>query len=272
MLDKKIIVIGGNGMVGKQIKFALRLNHKQLDITDPDSIELAILKYKPRIIIHLAALTDMLTCENNPNLAKTVNVNGTKNLAKACKKHNIKLVYLSTCAVFDGKKRTPYSEADTPKPINVYGRTKLQAEQEIKKILPDALIIRTGWLFGGGKSIDKKFVQKTINRLNKLKSIKATADRYGSPTYIPDLLKVLQNLMKKNSLGIFHVVNSGQASYFEIAKKISDLKKINPTIIPVKASEVEPKILKRGTMEALTSKKIKLRSWQSALKKYLTFK
>lgn len=270
MIKKKIIVTGGDGMVGKQMSFGTKLNRTQLDILNPASIEKAIAKYKPEVIVHLAALTDMMICEQNPSLAKRVNVMGAKNIAKACKKHGIKLAYLSTCAVFNGRKKTPYLEADKPNPLNVYGQTKLYAELEIQKLLPNALIIRTGWLFGGGKNIDKKFVGLTITKMNNDLDVDATADRFGSPTYIPDLLQTIHKLIIKNEYGVFHVVNTGSVTYFEIAKTIKNFGGFKSKINPVSYKAVESKDLARGKMEALSSSKIKLRSWRSALKSYLS--
>lgn len=270
MIKKKIIVTGGDGMIGKQMSFGTKLSRTQLDILKPASIEKAITKYKPEVIVHLAALTDMMICEQNPSLAKKVNVMGAKNIAKACKKHGIKLVYLSTCAVFNGRKKTPYLEADEPNPLNVYGQTKLYAELEIQKLLPDALIIRTGWLFGGGKNIDKKFVGLTITKMNNDLDVDATADRFGSPTYIPDLLNTIYELIIKNEIGVFHVVNTGSVTYFEIAKAIKNFGGFKSKISPVSYKAVESKDLARGKMEALSSSRIKLRSWRSALKSYLS--
>jgi dTDP-4-dehydrorhamnose reductase len=245
------------------------LGKSALDILNPKSIRKAIIRYKPQVIFHLAAMTDMLACEKNPKQAQKINGIGTRNVAKACKENKIKLVYLSTCAVFDGKKKTPYKETDLPKPINIYGKTKLLGELAAQDLLSDALIVRTGWLFGGGLDIDKKFVALTFQKLQKGSTVKATADRCGSPTYIPDLLQAVEKLIHKNAKGIVHVVNDGTASYFEIAKAIKKIGKFNLPILPVKTSEVEPPKLKRGKMEALTSSRVTLRPWKKSLKQYL---
>jgi len=268
--SKKIIVTGGEGMVGSLVKFGIKLGHAKLDISKPISIEKAIEKHRPEAILHLAAMTNMLECEENPKKAFRINVTGTENLAKACKEHRIKLIYMSTCAVFDGKKKTPYKESDKPNPLNVYGQTKLQGENVAKKLLPDALIIRTGWLFGGSKN-NKKFVSLSLQKFKNGEEVTATSDRYGSPTYIPDLLETIENLMDGKMKGTYHVVNSGVASYFDIAKEIKSLGKFKTKILPLKARQIENPKLKRGHLEALASSKIKLRFWQKALTNYLTF-
>lgn len=268
-MSKKILITGGRGMVGSQAGFGIALNKKQLDILKSKSIQKAIKIYKPDVILHLAAMTDMSDCENSPKKAYRVNVIGTQNIAKACRENNITLVYLSTCAVFDGKKRTPYKENGKPNPINIYGKTKWQGELAVQNILPDALIIRTGWLFGGGFNIDKKFVNSTFKKMRGGLEVKATADRYGSPTYILDLLHTIEKLINKEAHGVFHVVNRGVASYFDIAKEMKKITKLNSPVIPIKSSEVETKNLKRGKMEVLASSKIKLRSWDKALNEYI---
>jgi len=260
-----ILITGGSGMVGSIIRWGVKPNHKELDILKPTSIKKAIKKYKPETILHLAALVDMQYCQDNPNEAYKVNVLGTKNLALACKKNKVKLVYLSTCAVFDGKKRQPYGEKDRTNPINIYGKTKLAGEKVARKILPDVLVIRTGWLFGGGKK-DTKFAKKTYAKFTRGENITATFDRCGSPTYVPDLLETVKKLISEDATGIYHVVNSGTASYFDIAKEIKKLKKFKQKVISVKAKSLENPKLKRGKMEALTSSKITLRSWKLALK------
>lgn len=264
----KILVTGGAGMVGSQVTFGIKPNHKELDITNPTSIEKAIKKHKPDVILHLAAFANMLGCEEDKIKAKKINVTGTENIARACKKNGVRLVYMSTCAVFDGKKKTPYIEKDKAKSLNVYGKTKLEGEEIAQKILPGVLIIRTGWLFGGNKK-DKKFVQLTYQKFKENIEVMATSDRVGSPTYIKDLLSTIKKLIDKNSSGIYHLVNSGTASYADIAKEIKKIGRFKQKIKKVLARDIENKKLKRGKNEALASSKIKLRSWKIALKEYL---
>lgn len=265
----KILVTGGSGMVGSQVKFGIKPGHKELDITNINSIDEAVKKYQPNAILHLAAFANMIGCEENKIKAKKINVIGTENIARICKKYGVRLVYISTCAVFDGKKKTPYLEKDKAKSLNVYGRTKLEGEKIAQKILPGVLIVRTGWLFGGNKT-DKKFIQLTLQKFKNSEEVMATSDRKGSPTFIPDLLNTIEKLINKSEIGIYHIVNSGTASYADIAKEIKKLGKFKQKIKKVKAFDIENKKLKRGKNESLASSKIKLRSWKVALKEYLS--
>jgi len=266
--NKKILITGGSGMVGSQIGFGIKPTHRTLDLTRPKTIEKTLDKYRPDIVLHLAAFTDMLKAERYPKEAYKINVDGTYNLALSCQKRDIYFVYLSTCAVFNGKKQYPYNEKDVPLPVNVYGKTKWLGEKVVQKIIPKSLIIRTGWLFGGN-SIDKKFVKTCFEKCLRGELIKATFDRFGSPTYIPDLITKVKQFIDNNTSGIIHVVNSGQVSYFEIAKLIKKLTNSHTVIKPVRAKDVESPLLKRGVMEALISEKIHLRPWQQALQEYI---
>lgn len=265
---ESIIITGGNGMLGSQADFGVRLNRKKLNILSPSSIQKAIDKYKPRIILHCAALTDITFCEEHPDLAYELNVVGTYNVAKICREKKIKLIYISTCAVFDGAKKNPYRETDRPNPINIYGRTKWLGELIVRDLVSDSLIVRTSWLFGGGFNIDKKFVISRFNELKRNQNIKGTIDRYGSPTYVPDLLFNLAVLIKNKTIGIIHLVNEGNVSYYDVAKSIKDLGNFKSKVEQVKARNIEM-VVKRGAMEALVSDKIKMRPWQNALSEYI---
>mgnify|MGYP001580137026 CR=1 FL=1 len=272
MSNKKfrILITGGSGMIGTNISFGVKPSSKELDITNYSDIENAIKKYKPEAILHLAAFIDMKKSEEDPIQAYEVNVLGAYNIAKACRKYKIYLSYLSTCAVFNGKKASPYVESDKTDPLNVYGKTKLAGEMIINDLVKESLIIRTGWLFGVNPSEDKKFVGKTILKFKNGETVVATSDRTGSPTYIKDLVSTLEKLINQKKIGLLHVVNDGTASYLEIAKMIKKLGNFSGKLKGVKASDIEPKELKRGKMEGLSSEKIKLRSWQDALEDYVS--
>lgn len=267
---QKILITGSGGMVGSQIGFGIPTTRPECDILNPDSIERAIEKYCPTHILHLAAMTDMGLCEKMPQQAFDVNVLGTYFVARACKKHKISLIYLSTCAVFDGKKPKPYLEKDMASPLNVYGLTKLLGEYAVLSLVPKALIIRTGWLFGGA-SADKKFVARFFYDLKSGKDIRATKDRFGSPTFIPDLIDTISKMIIRKDSGIVHVVNRGMASYAEVGEEIKKIGKFKSSVIPISARDVESSDLARGRVEALVSSKIKMRHWKQALREYVDY-
>jgi dTDP-4-dehydrorhamnose reductase len=259
-----ILITGAGGMIGSQASFGIKTDRAELDILDPASIKRAFDHHMPRAVFHLAALP-ISECESNPEKARAINVVGTENVAKACRDANIRLIYLSTCSVFDGTKTEPYDESDTPNPVSVYGQTKLEAETIVRGIVPDSAIIRTGWTFGSRVGSGMKFVHLCLSKLQAGETVRATSDRYGSLTHVSDLLAAAEKIIRNTDCGIFHVVNSGVVSYYDIALEIKRLGAFSAHVESVTALSIEPGGPRRGAMEALVSEKIKLRSWQDAL-------
>lgn len=269
-LRKKILVTGGQSMVGSLVTFGKRFSKDELNILNPLNIKKVLDSYNPSTLLHLAALVDVDACEEYPDRAYELNVIGTYNIAKACRDKGIKMVYVSSCAVFDGKKKSPYFEKDRPQPISIYGRTKWFGELITSDLVPHALIIRTGWLFGNPNS-SKGFTAFCLKKLTSNEEVKAAKDRFGSPTYIVDLLDTILSLINSGKSGIFHVVNNGSVSYFEIAKKIKEWGQFSTEVIPVAISEIERRSERRGKMESLKSDKLILRPWAEALRDYLKY-
>lgn len=284
----RILITGADGMLGESLLTQLKkkdhilfaFSHTKktkdltpLEITEHAQVEKVITTHKPDIIIHLAALTNVDHCELNRKEAFKVNYEATKNIVSICKKENIHLYFLSTGAVFSGEKKKPYIENDVCSPVNVYGETKLKAEEEVKK-LSSYCIIRTGWLIGGG-SKDTKFVSLILSQLkNKVPLLRAVSDVYGSPTLTFDLAEGIIKLIKRNAVGILHVVNRGMATRFDISKKILEILKSNVALEEVPFGYFKEKA-NRPRMEALDSSKLKskyhlsLPPWQVSLRTYI---
>jgi dTDP-4-dehydrorhamnose reductase len=226
-----------------------------------------IRKYKPKVIIHLAAETDVMRCERDPQHAYFVNSIGTYNVAVAAREVGAKLVYISTSAVFDGTKKKPYAETDVPNPQDYYGRSKYLGEVIVKDMLSDYLIVRIAWVFGGGPKKDQKFVAKMIVQM-KNDEIKVVRDSYGSPTYGKDLVEALKKLIVGGKKGIFHLSNKGTASRLDIVSEIARI--TNPK---TRVSEVDPSYFglakKVGNNESMASKARLMRSWRGALREYI---
>lgn len=256
-------------MIGSQINFGKKPPRSVLNILDEKSIRNAVNKYKPSALLHLAALVNMDICEKNPEQAYETNVVGTYNIAKICREKNIRLVFISTGAVFDGKKKTPYLETDATSPLSVYGRTKRIGEIIVSDLVKNSLILRTGWLFGGGEKKDKKFVIKFLKMMQKGETIFAIRDRYGSPTYVPDLIQAIAKLIRSRLTGTVHLVNSGTASYFDIARFILKLGDFKTKVSAVKSRDHDSKNLRRAKSEMMKSEKISLRPWKEAMGEYI---
>ncbi|MCM8806990.1 MAG: dTDP-4-dehydrorhamnose reductase, partial [Candidatus Omnitrophica bacterium] len=229
---KKIIITGGNGLLGKYLKIVLENSKWQifsfgkeiLDVTDKENIYKIFKEIKPDIVIHLAALTDVDYCEKNPEIAFNINSKGTENISIFAKEFNSFLLYTSTDFIFDGNKGTPYAENDIPNPLNIYGKSKLEGENFIKRYCQKYLIIRTSRIFGKN---GKNFGSKLPLILKEKKEIFLTTDIINCPTYAFDLAECIKKLIEKEFYGIINVCNSGWCSWFEFGEKMREILKLN---------------------------------------------
>lgn len=278
----KILVTGGDGQLGKALRQVLPnedaffSTRKDFDITNRKQTVLQITSVRPSIVIHTAAYTDVDGCEKNKELAFLVNVKGTENVALACKRIGSLMFYISTDYVFDGKKSRPYKEDDKPNPLSVYGKTKLQGEEIVKK-LQRHFIIRTAWLFGAGKN----FVQTILNLTKEKQEIEVVNDQIGSPTYALDLAKMIYKLIydlkdKNYEYGIYHITNDGKCSWYEFAKEIIQLGGLKTKMIPITTEhwqKIKPDAARRPKYSVLDCSKIKKfgikpKRWKEALRDY----
>lgn len=263
----KTLVTGAHGMVGAYVDFGIKTSHKILDITNIDQVRGIVKKYQPMNILHLAAETDVDKCEREQEHAYFVNTIGTYNLLIIAKEMGIRFIYVSTAGVFDGGKETPYTEDDQPNPQNHYSRSKYLGEALVKKMLNQYLIVRPGWMFGGGEERDHKFVGKMIPLMVK-KEINVVNDTIGSPTYAKDLIVGIKHLLKQKQTGIFHLANEGVCSRYDMAKVIAQEMRSRIKLIPVDSSKFNLTV-KRIKSEAIISQKYNMRPWQDALREYI---
>jgi len=286
--NNRILVTGAAGMVGSYVRDVFS-DHQlyltdlvemdkdciSLDVCNPVAIIDTVKKIKPDLVLHLAAATDVDRCQLEPDWAHTVNSIGTQNIALACQATNALLVYVSTGNVFPGDKKIEYTEFDEPGPINVYGESKLAGEQIVKSLLNRYYIVRAGWMIGGGEK-DKKFVGKIARMIIEgNSSLKAVNDKYGSPTYARDLLNGISKLVDTGYYGLYHMVNPGIASRYQISEALSDVLEYPDVEIESVSSEHFPTPAPRIRMEALRNYKLELlgydwmRPWEDALKDYV---
>lgn len=227
----KILITGGNGQLGRELMIQLQdrdflaTDIKAtnqivcMNIMDPLSVNKVVGEYKPDVIIHAAAYTDVDCAETDKDQAFKVNAIGTQNVAAACLAVGAKLVYISTDYVFDGKLGRAYNEFDTPTPTSVYGKSKLAGEILAKQIVARSFIIRTAWLYGDGNN----FVRTMLRIGTSLDGINVVDDQYGSPTSTVDLAKVILQLIETEHYGTYNVTNQGITNWYLFAKKIFEL-------------------------------------------------
>ena len=274
----KILIIGSNGMLGHDLVDVLDENHdlilttsKILDITDKQKTIDFIVDNKPDIVINSAAYTDVDGCEENQDLAFSVNGEGVRNLALGCSEVDCPLVHVSTDYVFNGENTRPWVEDDEIGPISVYGKSKLKGEEAILEILDKFFIIRTAWLYGyNGKNFPKTMLELAENH----SEITVVYDEVESPTYTPDLAEAISKLIETDYYGIYHITNSESCSWCEFAKYIFEVAGKDVKVIPVTASEFA-RAAPRPSYSVLENKKWidngfePLRSYKEAIKDYI---
>lgn len=288
---KKILITGCGGMLGSSVYPYLKSKGyevmatdidldedwlSQLDVRNLDEATEVALKFKPDIILHLAALTNLEYCENNKEDAHKTNYLGTRNMALISKKLNIPMVYISTAGVFDGKAER-YSEEDFPNPINVYGKTKLYAEIAVQNLLEKYFIVRAGWMVGGGKK-DKKFVSYMLSQIKEgRQKFKVVNDTYGTITYTLDFAKNLEKLFNTKHYGLYHMACHGDTTRHEMMKHILTLLGKDPNAIEPVSSEFFKKDfpVQRATSERMVNKNLQSKNmdnmghWRDSLKHYI---
>ena len=269
MVDlNKILIAGGSGMIGSHLDFGIKPLKSEFDVTNPKSISERCKEYNPSGILCLCNINIRLS-EQNPFEAYRVNTLGIYNLVKEAKKRRIPLILISTGGVFSGNVDDSFNEESTPNPLNVYGQTKYLAELMTLENSKNNLVVRTGWVFGANKNSEKKNIfDKMLDSAIEGKEIKATYDQYGSPIYIKDFTSELKKLISNNCSGIYHIINTGRASAAEFIEEAATHLRNKPKINKLSVTEFTS-TLKRSPSECLVSEKIKLRSWQEALRDYL---
>jgi dTDP-4-dehydrorhamnose reductase len=274
----KVLITGSNGMLGHDLIEALKDSHelilttsKTLDITDKQKTIDFICDNKPDIVINSAAYTDVDGCEENQDLAYSVNGEGVRNLALGCREIDSPLVHISTDYVFDGSARDPIKEDGEIGPISVYGKSKLKGEEAILEILDRFFIIRTAWLYGiNGRNFPKTMLELAKNH----PEITVVYDEVGTPTYTPDLAEAISELIETDYYGIYHLTNSGSCSWCEFARYIFEIADVDVKVIPVTAAEFA-RPAPRPSYSVLENKNWvengfkPLRSYKDAIKEYI---
>lgn len=277
----KLLITGSKGQLGSEIR-ELSVHYpdydffftsrEELDICDKGSVVSFVRSNKIDTIINCAAYTAVDKAESEPALADKINHLAVKNLAKIAKEGNIRLVHISTDYVFDGKGFKPYPIDHPTDPVNTYGKSKLKGEQAVQEINPEnSMIIRTSWVYS---SYGNNFV-KTILRLGEEREqLNVISDQVGAPTYAKDLAAfILTEAVKRknNQVEIFHFSNEGVCSWYDFAKEIFNLGKIDCEVLPTKSSEYKTPAVRPyyGLMDKCNLIKefnIKIPYWKSSLK------
>jgi dTDP-4-dehydrorhamnose reductase len=276
-----ILATGAKGMLGPYLHTVYAKDEivltdlTELDVRDRDQVRAAVARHRPTQVFHLAANTDVDECEKDPDSAYRTNVLGTLNVALACQELELVMTYVSTVGVFGGiDQAAPHTEYDIPSPVSVYGRTKLEGERVVRELLRRYYIVRAGWMMGGGPEKDHKFVGKLARVILTQDEVMAVNDKWGNPTYAKEFAFNLRVIVESGYYGLYHCVNSGMCSRYEIAVEIARLLGRNTRVVPV-SSAYFPLPAPRPRSEAARNYKLellglnKMSNWREALRDYL---
>ena len=296
-MSDRIFITGANGQLGRDLvheltgreiecvasdiqeKFAgaETCNYIPLDITNAEAVDVAMKESGASRVIHCAAWTAVDAAEDDANRPKVyaVNVTGTENIARSCAKYNLVMTYISTDYIFDGTGTRAWLPDDTSySPLNYYGETKLLGELAVRKYLQKFFIVRIAWVFGKNGN---NFVRTMLKIAKTHDTLRVVNDQVGTPTYTPDLARLLADINMTDKFGTYHATNEGgYISWYDYAREIFAQAGVSVKVIPVSTSEYGMSKAKRPYNSRLDKGKLReagfepLPDWRDALRRYLT--
>lgn len=293
MNSMKLLVTGVKGQLGHDVvnelekrgHEAIGVDIEEMDITNPVSVQTVMDETKPDAVIHCAAWTAVDAAEEDENkeMVRFVNAEGTRYIAEACKKLDCAMMYLSTDYVFDGQGDTPWDpDCKDYKPLNVYGQTKLEGELAVAENLNRFFIVRIAWVFGIN---GKNFIKTMLNAGKNHQQLTVVNDQIGTPTYTFDLARLLVDMIETDRYGYYHATNEGgYISWYEFAKEIfhqasllghEEYSESRLTILPVSTAQYGISKASRPFNSRLDKTKLvrqgftPLPDWKDALNRYL---
>ncbi len=275
----RVVVFGSGGQLGTEVVSVLSdlghdvvgFTHSEVDIANFESVLKAVKDTNPEVVVNAAAYTDVDGCESNRDLAFKVNAIGARNVAVASSMAEAKVVHISTDYVFGGERSFPYTEFDTPSPINTYGASKLSGEIFVREQNRRFFILRTAWLYG---IHGKNFLKTMISLAKKGGVLRVVNDQWGSPTWAKDVALQLEKLIGTHYYGVYHCTSQGKCTWFEFASEIFNLVGLDVEVVPV-GSEEFPRPAKRPGWSVLDNYMLKLHDldimphWKDALSSFV---
>lgn len=241
----RVLITGCGGMLGSAVyklfssKYEnvlatdIDLNEEwleYLDVRDIRMCEKIFEEYKPTLVLHLAALTDLEFCETHPEECWKTNALGTENIALMARKFNATMVYISTAGIFGGEKEE-FTDFDQPNPLSYYGKGKYYGELFVERFLTKYFIFRAGWMMGGGLKKDKKFIKKIYDQIKSgKKELFVVDDKLGTPTYTENFAESIFKVIQTEYYGLYNQVCGGSCSRLDVAKEFVKLLGLSETI------------------------------------------
>jgi dTDP-4-dehydrorhamnose reductase len=276
----KILITGAGGMLGKALSSCLETrDHKVgkfprelLDVTNFHQVMDAITVEKPDLVIHAAAYTNVDQAESEPDLAYLINVYGTENIAVACSRLDVPMLYISSDYVFGGDQNRPYQPWDATNPLSIYGKTKLAGELVVRSYLRNFYIVRTSWMYGPH---GRNFVDTIYKLAREGKELRVVSDQFGTPTCTLTLSETIADLILTRRWGIYHATDGGVTNWFEFAQQVVQGMKV--TVHPI-ATQDMPRPATRPKYSVLDKTTLihtierELVPWQESLAMYMAAK
>lgn len=275
----RVFVTGWDGLLGSSLVPRLRTGHevdgfgvKAADILDRNHLRGKLDSFRPDLVVHLAAMTQVDRCEEEVNEAFRINGEGSRLVAAEAERVDAAVLSLSTDYVFDGASDRPYRETDPPRPLSVYGRSKHAGEEAVREAATRWTVVRSAWLFGEG---GPNFVTAILGALETRETVRVVSDQTGSPTYAADLARGLSILIEAGACGLYHLVNAGSTSWYELAREVVRVKGMDPDRVQPATTEEIGRLAPRPPYSVLSAELaeerfgVRLRPWPEALQEYL---
>ena len=284
----RIAVLGSNGQLGHDVVRAFAeqgdevraLTHQDIELSSLESVAACLRATRAEVVVNTAAMHNVESCEQQPSRAQEVNVVGARNLATATRDLGSVLIHVSTDYVFDGAKGRPYVESDEARPLNVYGRTKLEGEQFVQDINPKHFVLRTAALYGNHPCRAKggqNFVDLMLRLARERGRVRVVDNEFTSPTATTDLARQIASLSRSDAYGLYHATAEGSCSWYEFAREIFRMADV-PVTLEVASPNEFPAKVPRPAYSVLENRKLKsqnlnlFRPWQDGLHAYLSEK
>jgi dTDP-4-dehydrorhamnose reductase len=274
------MITGAGGLLGRAMQARLTesgwrvfaFSRAELDITNENHVRRAVEAAAPNVLINCAATADVDRCELEPDWAYSINEKGPRFLARACREVGADIVHVSTDYVFDGSKEGFYTQEDEPRPISVYGSSKLAGELAVRGEAERFYVVRTSWLFGCG---GKNFGSRVIEYARKGMHLKAVTDQTSIPTYAPDLAARIEEIIELSAHGLYQITSTGRATWFDFARRALDLAGMaDMQLEPVTRADLNQRAPRphNSAMRCLVTERLGLepmRHWRDALVEFV---
>lgn len=279
----KVAIVGGNGQLGSDLAMTfsgqhkvLPLTHADIEISDIDNIAAVLKEGKPDVVINTAAYHNVPLCEKDPAKANAINAIGVLNLARVCADMDIRLVHYSTDYVFDGDKRSPYTEQDPTNPLNVYAVTKLSGENFALNYHSKSYVIRVSGIYGKVPCRAKggNFITTMLKLATEKEEVRVVNDEVLTPTPTASIAANTLSLLQTDAYGLYHMTCEGETSWYEFAKTIWDTLQLKTPLYPASVNDF-PLTVKRPFYSVLANQKLddsginRMPHWKEALVHYL---